>query len=147
MNFKTLRNSRGWIFVLATVVGLSFGGYTFVHRALTSHVYVTNCGVIDYKPTVVIKFCADAGVLISQVEWSSWSTDSATGSGVYEINDCQPTCVAGKSHYADVEIVLSKLKNISGKSAFTFIKIKTKDSKNLPLSQSSEDAWPLELAG
>lgn len=145
--FSDLRYSKGWIVVLATIVGLSYGGYTFVNRAVTTQVYVTNCGILDYKPTILLKFCADAGVGIGQIEWSTWSPDAATGTGVYEINDCAPTCVAGKLHYADVEIVLSKGKIIGGKKALTYILIKTKNGKTLPLSNSHTDAWSMELAG
>ena len=147
MNLKNLRYSKGWIVALATIIGLSFGAYTFINRAVTTHVYVTNCGSVDYKPTILIKFCADAGVQITQIEWESWSSVKAEGIGVYEINDCEPSCVDGKLHHATVEITLSKSKSISGIETLTFISIKTKDGKTLPLSSSPSDAWPLELAG
>jgi len=147
MNLKNLRYSKGWIVALATIIGLSFGAYTSINRAVTSHVYVTNCGSIDYKPTALVKFCADAGVEITQIEWESWSSQKAVGTGVYEINDCEPSCVAGKLHFATVEITLRKSKSIGGKETLTFISIKTKDGKNLPLSSSTNDAWSLELAG
>lgn len=133
--------------MLATIIGLSYGGYTFVHRAVTTQVYVTNCGILDYKPTALLKYCADAGVRIDKIEWTTWSADGATGEGLYQINDCTPTCVAGKPHFADVEIILSKGKSIEGKKALTYISIKTKDGTNLPLSNSHSDEWPMELAG
>ena len=145
--WKKLKSSKGWVVLLATIIALGFGGYTFVNRAVTTHVYVSNCGILDYKPSVILKFCADAGVGIGQIEWTSWSAEGGRGTGTYEINDCAPTCVAGKRHYADVEIILSKIKTIDGKKALTFISITTKDGKVLPLSQSPNDEWPLELAG
>jgi|GEM_PF-1065299 len=145
--WKKLKSSKGWVVLLATIIALGFGGYTFVNRAVTTQVYVTNCGILDYKPSVILKFCADAGVGIGQIEWSSWSAEGGQGTGTYEINDCSPTCVDGKRHYADVEIILSKPKTIDGKKALTFISITTKDGKKLPLSQSPNDEWPLELAG
>ena len=147
MKFSQVRYSKGWIVVLATLLGISFGSYTFVTRAVSTQIYVTNCGILDYKPTSIVKFCADAGVLISHIEWDSWSSNGATGIGEYQINDCTPTCVAGKQHYAHVDIILSKEKSIKGKRALTFISIKTKDGKNLPTSNSASDAWPMELAG
>ncbi|TSA47291.1 MAG: hypothetical protein D4R50_03340 [Actinomycetales bacterium] len=147
MKFNQLRNSKGWIVLLATLLGLGFGGYTFVNRAITSQVYVTNCGILDYKPTVILKFCADAGVGIDKIEWTAWSAEGAIGEGIYQINDCEPTCVAGKLHFTDVEIILSKGKTIDGKKALTYISIKTKDGTNLPLSNSHGDEWPMELAG
>jgi hypothetical protein len=145
--WKKLKSSKGWVVLLATIIALGFGGYTFVNRAVTSHVYVSNCGILDYKPSVMLKFCADAGGGIGQIEWTSWSAEGGRGTGTYEINDCSPTCVEGKRHYADVEITLSKPKTIDGKKALTFISITSKDGKKLPLSQSPSDEWPLELAG
>jgi hypothetical protein len=44
-------------------------------------------------------------------------------------------------------VVLSKTKTIAGKPTLTYIVVKTKDGKNLPLSDSPTDAWPMELAG
>ena len=146
-SFREIRYSKGWIVLLATVVGLGFGSYTFINRAVTSQVYVTNCGMQDYKPTTIIKFCADAGVGVGAIEWSSWNAEGATGEGKYQINDCEPSCVDGKLYYADVTLTLSKSKTINGKPTLTFISIKTKDGKNLPLSNSPKDSWPMELAG
>ena len=146
-NFRQYRYSKGWIVLLATVVGLSYGGYTFINRAVTSQVYVTNCGIQDYKPEVIIKFCADAGVGVGAIEWSTWSAEGASGEGKYQINDCLPSCVEGKQFYADVTVELSKTKTIKGKPTLTYIKVTTKDGKNLPLSASPADAWPMELAG
>ena len=147
MKFKQMRYSRGWILALATILSISFGGYIFVNRAITTQAYVTNCGIIDYKPTSVLKFCADGGVAIGGIEWETWSARGATGTGKYQINDCSPNCADGKIYYADVQIQLSKSKTLNGKDVLTFISLKTKDGKNLPLSSSPRDAWPLELAG
>lgn len=147
MKLKQMRYSKGWIVLLATVVGLSFGGYTFVNRAVSSHVYVTNCGMLDYKPTAIFKFCAETNEGIGKIQWLTWSADGATGKGLYQINDCKPTCEVGKIHFAEVQITLSKGKKIDGKLALTFISIESVEETNLPFSNSSKDAWPLELAG
>ena len=146
-SFREMRYSKGWVVSLATVIGLGLGGYTYVQHALASQVYVTNCGMQDFKPSTVIKFCADAGVSVNKISWSVWNEQGATGEGEYQINDCEPSCVDGKHHYAKVVISLSKVKEINGKTTLTYIDIKTKDGKNLPLSDSAEDAWPMELAG
>ena len=147
MRFKQLRYSKGWIVLLATVVGLSIGGYTFINRAVTSQVYVTNCGILDYKPTAILKFCGETSEGIDKIQWLTWSAEGATGTGLYQINDCQPTCKVGKIYFAEVQIVLSKSKIISGKPALTFIAIESSTGSKLPLSNSSKAAWPMELAG
>ena len=129
------------------MVGLSFGGYTFVNRAVSSQVYVSNCGLLDYKPTAMLKFCVETSEGISKIEWLTWNADGATGKGLYQVNDCQPSCEIGTIHFAEVEIILSKGKVIDGKRALTFITIESAKGAKLPLSNSSKDAWPLELAG
>ncbi|CAB5120243.1 MAG: hypothetical protein F2954_05245 [Actinobacteria bacterium] len=147
MKFKQLRYSKGWIAVLATIVGLGFGSYTFINRAVTSQVYVTNCGILDYKPTAILKYCGETDEGIDKIQWLTWGADGASAEGQYQINDCKPTCDVGKIHFAEVQIVLSKSKVIDGKRALTFITIESADGSALPLNNSSSDAWPLELAG
>jgi len=146
-NFKELRRSKGWIVVLATIVGISLGAYAFVNRAVSTQVYVTNCDMQDYKPESITKFCADGGVTIASIEWESWSKNGASGKGIYYANDCEPSCAEGKFHEANVVITLSKIKSINGKPTLTFIDVATEDKKELPLSDSWQDGWPLELAG
>ena len=84
---------------------------------------------------------------IGDIKWNSWNAEGASGEGTYQINDCLPNCAEGKQHYGDVLIELSKSKTINGKPTLTYIKVTTKDGKNLPLSDSPTDAWPMELAG
>ncbi len=143
----SIRHSKRWVALLATIIGLSYGGYTFVNRAVTTQVYVSNCGILDYKPTAMLKFCVETSVGIDKIQWLTWNAEGATGKGLYQINDCQPTCEVGKIHFAKVEISLSKGKIINGKRALTFITIESANNGKLPLSNSSKDAWPLELAG
>jgi len=145
--FSKARYSRGWIVLLATLIGLSYGGYTYVHRAITAQVYIENCGHVDYKPKVILKFCADAGVGIADIDWTQWSASQAEGTAKYSANDCNPTCVAGKFSSAEVYVKLSKLKKINGKDAFTYIQVETKDGTPLPLLKSKDDQWSLEMAG
>jgi hypothetical protein len=102
---------------------------------------------LDYKPTSILKFCAETSVGIDNIKWLTWNAEGATGKGIYQINDCQPSCEVGKYLFAEIEIILSKGKVIDGKRALTFITIKSANSEPLPLSDSPKDAWPLELAG
>ena len=95
----------------------------------------------------MLKFCAETSEGISKIEWQTWDSDGAAGKGLYQVNDCQPSCEIGKVYFAEVEIILSKGKFIDGKRALTFITIESVKGGNLPLSNSSKDAWPLELAG
>jgi hypothetical protein len=39
--------------------------------------------------------CADGGVLVDQLRWSSWGPTTAVATGVSTVNDCLPNCVSG----------------------------------------------------
>ena len=145
--FEKARRSKGWIVLLATAIALAYGGYTYIHTAISQQLYVTNCGIVDYKPHVLLKFCADAGVGVGDIEWTQWSKAGGEGTAKYTANDCDPTCVDGSFITKEVFVKLSKLKKIHGKEAFTYIQVESKDKKALPLLNSMDDEWSLELAG
>lgn len=141
-----MKNSRPLLIVLSiiTVVGISLGTVTFLNRAILEHVYVYNCGIIDYKPQSMTPYCADAGAGVGNLEWDSWGAKGATGTGLYGVNLCVPTCAAGKWKFTDVNVSLSKSVKANGKTVLTRIDIVTQDKKNLPQSQSPKYGWDLE---
>lgn len=57
---------------------------------------IASCTRASYEPSRYIFTCADANVGMIHVKYSRWSTMSATGSGTYYYNNCQPNCAAGK---------------------------------------------------
>ena len=124
-----MKNSRPLVIVLAiiTVVGISLGTVTYFNRALLEHIYVYNCGIVDYKPQSMTQFCADAGAGVGNLEWDSWGAKGATGAGLYGVNLCNPTCADGKWKLADVNVSLSKAISVNGKTILTRIDIITKD--------------------
>ena len=71
---------------------------------------VNNCGTLEIKPTDLVLACADANAMLTELKWSGWSNGRAKGSGVYELNDCKPTCVAGTTNSYPVRVLLSKPK-------------------------------------
>jgi hypothetical protein len=141
-----VKNSRALLIVLTivTLVGISLGTITYFNRALLEHVYVYDCGIVDYKPTTMTPYCADAGAGVGNLEWDSWGAKSATGTGLYGVNLCEPTCADGKWKFADVNVTLSKSVTANGKTILSRIDIITKDRKNLPQGNSPSLGWDLE---
>ena len=131
-----MKNSRPLLIVLATitVVGISLGTITFFNRALLEHVYVYNCGIVDYKPQSMTPYCADAGAGVGNLEWDSWGAKGATGTGLYGVNLCDPTCADGKWKFDDVNVFLSKKILADKKTIITRIDIISRDKKNLTQS-------------
>jgi hypothetical protein len=147
MNFSEARKTKGWIVLVATLLGVGIGTFTFISSARANHVYTLTCGIVDYKPGVFFKYCADGGVAVGQIQWDSWSKDGASGRGVYAINDCKPTCVTGKLHRADVRITLTgatPLTVVNKKRVLNHISITNADKKPLPLGASNTDSWELQ---
>ena len=87
-------------------------------------IYVVNCVTYEEKPVELVLYCADAGQILNEITWSSWSPTEAIGAGTSTANDCEPTCVEGKDIISAVEIKLTKpVTSSSGKRVFSNIEI------------------------
>ncbi len=141
-----MKNSRPMLVALSivTVVGISLGMITFLNRAVPEHVYVYNCGIVDYKPQSMTPYCADDGAGVGNLDWEKWGADGATATGLYGVNLCIPTCADGKWKFADVDVTLSKSVKANGKTILSRIDIVTTDRKNLPQAHSPSMGWNLE---
>ncbi len=141
-----MKNSRPMLVALSivTVVGISLGMITFLNRAVLEHVYVYNCGIVDYKPQSMTPYCADAGAGVGNLSWDTWGAKGASGTGLYGVNLCTPTCADGKWKFADVDVKLSKSVKTNGKTVLSRIDIVTTDHKNLPEAHSDSMGWDLE---
>ena len=46
------------------------------------------------EPTT-IQFSADSGNIVSNIKWTAWTDQHATGTGTWGYDDCQPSCAGG----------------------------------------------------
>ncbi len=87
-------------------------------------IYVVNCVTFEEKPVELVLYCADAGQILNEITWSSWTPTEATGMGTSTANDCEPSCAEGNDVISAVEIKLSKpVTSESGKRVFSQIEI------------------------
>ena len=101
-------------------IGMSAGVLAAASPATAaSRTSVNNCGTLEVKPTDLVLACADANSRLTDLKWSGWSNGRAKGVGTYEVNDCQPTCVAGKTRSYPVRVKLDQPKVQEGKRVFT----------------------------
>ena len=101
-------------------IGMSAGALTVASPAsAASRTSVNNCGQLEVKPTDLVLACADANSMLTDLRWTGWSNGRAKGVGTYEVNDCQPTCVAGKTRSYAVRVKLDQPKVQEGKRVFT----------------------------
>jgi hypothetical protein len=91
---------------------------------LNTDIYVVNCVTFEEKPVELVLYCADAGQILNEITWSSWTPTEAIGAGTSTANDCEPSCAEGKDVISAVEIKLTKpITSESGKRVFSNIEI------------------------
>ena len=59
-----------------------------------------NCTTPTVEPAEIVLACADYGVMLDGLHWTSWTATSATAVGTLEYNDCTPSCAAG--HHQEI---------------------------------------------
>lgn len=59
-----------------------------------------DCQSPSLEPGSIILTCADAGVVVQDLHWRSWTARSAVAVGTLVYNDCTPSCAEG--HFHDV---------------------------------------------
>jgi hypothetical protein len=61
---------------------------------------VLNCSFKPVvEPSTYVITCADAGIGVKDLHWTSWTPKLASGDGTFWENDCMPNCAAGHFHY------------------------------------------------
>ena len=99
--------------IAAATAGVALGGLAIAPTAgaAPTATVVINCvgkGVV--KPKQIIIACADAGVMVYKISWTSWTDNEAKGTGTLAWNTCLPkTCVAGIVQKYKVKITLGRV--------------------------------------
>ena len=58
-----------------------------------------NCTTPSIEPAEIVLACADYGVLVEGLRWTSWTAASALAAGTLVYNDCRPDCAEGHYHH------------------------------------------------
>jgi hypothetical protein len=64
-------------------------------------------GKLQVRPASVVLTCADANFAVRKLRWTGWGSAFAAGIGTAVVNDCTPTCVAGKFHNYRIVLIAS----------------------------------------
>jgi hypothetical protein len=54
------------------------------------------------RPSSYVLACADDGMGLVHMQWTSWTAHLASGYGTFYENDCTPSCASGHFHYYSV---------------------------------------------
>jgi hypothetical protein len=106
-----------------------------------AHIYTWDCEYPEHKPTTITFTCADGGISVNKIKWSSWDKSGATGTGTFNENLCEPSCVEGKEVSAPVSIKLSDLTPRKGKYYLRTLDISTQDGKDFPWGIANGYHW------
>ena len=75
----------------------------------SSNVYTFDCETVERKPEVLTTTCADFGIAVFNIKWKVWGATGAFGTGMYSVNQCEPSCAEGKRVETPVSIQLQDL--------------------------------------
>jgi hypothetical protein len=68
------------------------------------------------EPSSYIITCADAGMSLKGLRWTTWSSRFASAYGTFTENDCQPSCAGGHFHDYPVIVTAWGGKSVTGHS-------------------------------
>ena len=100
-----------------------------------------DCETAIYKPKSITITCADSGIFVEKIQWSTWGQEGARGIGIYSENLCEPNCAEGKRVTAPVKITLSNLTDQNSKYYLRTLDIGTLDGKDLPWGTVGSLKW------
>jgi hypothetical protein len=82
---------------------------------------VVNClGKGVQKPREIVMACADAGIMVDGIRWTTWNENRARGTGTLVWNTCLPTdCASGIVEKYRVRITLGGVASGPGTDVFS----------------------------
>ena len=97
------------IFACAGIIAAGGGGTALAssatHAAAGTKAAAPKYVVLDCSsnpvvmPSTYVIACADAGMGVQNLRWTSWTPKLASGYGTFWENDCTPNCAEGHIHY------------------------------------------------
>ena len=132
--------TAGAVFLSAALAVSLF--YSQQTKTLTPEQVLTwDCDTAEYKPESITITCADGGVFVEKIQWSTWSKEGATGTGIYSENLCEPSCAEGERVTAPVSLTLSNLTEYKGEIYLRTIDISTQNGKDFPWGRANSFQW------
>jgi hypothetical protein len=104
-------------------------------------VYTWDCESPVYKPSTIMIMCADGGIFVDKITWTTWTAEGAKGTGTWGENLCDPDCADGEVVYAPVNVELSNLTARKGKYYLRTLDISTQDGKDFPWGRANGFQW------
>lgn len=80
---------------------------------------------LSVRPSSIALACADDGIGVEKLTWTTWTATTATGQGTLWEHVCVPSCVASRTyaHYP-VTVTLSAVKSAGQKTWFSLLTVR-----------------------
>ena len=91
-----------------------------------------DCEFPVQRPLQIMLTCADGGMLVTDITWNTWTSNSATGKGKYSQNMCDPNCAEGTRVNVPVTIKLSGPFEYKGRNLLKTLDIQAVSGRELP---------------
>lgn len=79
--------------------------------------------VLSEEPASIVIACADGGLGLEQLDWTSWGATRATGTGTLWQNLCTPDCADGTFAYYPASVTLSRVVDSTSGPAFSLVSL------------------------
>lgn len=93
-------------------------------------------------PSSYVLACADGGISLQGLTWSSWDAATANASGQISINDCTPNCADGTFRSYPATASVTGLVPYGGGYRYTSLTVSSPGT-----AEFASDTWPLGLNG
>jgi hypothetical protein len=97
-------------------------------------VYAPDCrGRPHFKPRAIVVACGDGNLSLLRLHWSRWTSQAASGVGIYHWNDCIPMCYRGHFHSrAGARVKLYRVTRCRSKGFLQFTRMRVTPPPSLP---------------
>jgi hypothetical protein len=90
---------------------------------------VADCGTGAYRPARIVATCGNSGVVVTEIQWSTWTTTEAVGDSVVQVDPCKPSCAAQSAQPFDAQVTLADPVMTSQGSRFSKLTLTWKGTK------------------
>ena len=97
-----------------------------------SGTWTYDCEFPVQRPAEIMLTCADGGMIVTDITWTTWTSKQALGTGIYSQNMCEPSCAEGTREDVPVTIKLSELFDYKGRNVLRTLDIQAVGGRELP---------------
>jgi hypothetical protein len=108
--------------------------------------YTFMCEMTVKKPNVLYQTCADGGMQIYDITWSTWTPYGAKGRGTYSVNQCEPDCADGTRLETIVDVALDTLIQYKGKYYLSNLEVTPVNPRKVPAELNPQGGDVSEFA-